>query len=552
MVLLFNQLPADLRRKIGTENIAHIFGNASAASVKLTKNYRIAGRCDVIPLIGQSVMNRRDLFKNSLAMSALALGARRASASPMPAAEFPKAPGLTKSVAEFIVNTKYADIPQDVIDLGKKSILDGFGLALAGSASVMGPLVRQYVKSLGSAEEKASIIGTGMKSHSRFAAFANGVSIHADDFDDTQLAAAKDRIYGLLTHPTVAVLPPAFALCELGRRSGRDLMLAYHVGVEVECKIAEAISPRHYDEGFHTTGTCGSFGSAAACAKLRGLNALQTTYALGIAATEGGGFRDNFGSMTKPFHAGHAAENGTVAADLAALGWTAADDILEAPLGFFQAEGGGFDPGAIVGRLGKPWTLASPGVSIKPHPSGSLSHPAMGEMLRLIRQNDIKAADVEKVDLGANHAMMTSLLHHHPTTGLQGKFSMEYCLSILLLDRKAGLGEYQDAVVQRPDVQEMIKRVNFYVDPEAENAGLDKMTSILRIHMKNGKVFSGRAEFAKGSPSNPMSYDEVADKFRGCAEFAKWPAAKTESVIVTVKSLENVSDISKLVAALTT
>src|ERR1700683_1359288 len=202
-------------------------------------------------------MNRRDLFKTSLAASALALTSRRVDAAPAPPAEFPKAPGLTKSVAEFIVNTKYEDIPQDVIELGKKSILDGFGLALAGSASVMAPLVRQYVKSLGLAEEKASIIGTGMKSHSRFAAFANGVSIHADDFDDTQLAAAKDRIYGLLTHPTVGVLPPSFALCELGRRSGRDLMLAYHVGVEVECKIAEAISPRHYDEGFHTTGTCG-------------------------------------------------------------------------------------------------------------------------------------------------------------------------------------------------------------------------------------------------------------------------------------------------------
>jgi len=497
-------------------------------------------------------MKRRDLFKGSLAVSALALGGRPLAAFPAPAVEFPKAPGLTKSVAEFIVNTKYTDIPRNVIELGKKSILDGFGLALAGSASVMAPLVRQYVKSFGVADEKASIIGTGTKSHPRFASFANGVSIHADDFDDTQLAAAKDRIYGLLTHPTVAVLPPAFALCELGKRSGRDLMLAYHVGVEVECKIAEAIAPRHYDEGFHTTGTCGTFGSAAACTKLRGLNSSQTTYALGIAATEGGGFRDNFGSMTKPFHAGHAAENGTVAADLAAIGWTAADDILEAPLGFFQAEGGGFDPTAIVGRLGKPWTLASPGVSIKPHPSGSLSHPAMGEMLRLIRENNVKAADVEKVDIGANHAMTASLFHHRPTTGLQGKFSMEYCLSILLLDRKAGLSEYQDAVVQRADVQEMIQRINFYVDPDAESAGLDKMTSILRIHLKNGKLYSGRAEFAKGSPANPMSYDEVADKFRGCVEFARWPSDKTESVITTVKTLEDEPDMSKLVAALTT
>jgi 2-methylcitrate dehydratase PrpD len=319
-------------------------------------------------------MRRRDFFKNSLAMSALALGPAEAFASPRPAEEFPKSPGLTKYVAEFIINTKYADIPEEVLALGKKSILDGFGLSLAGSVSVMGPRVRQYVRTFGSSNTNiCSVIGTAVKAPVRFAAFANGISIHADDFDDTQLSAAKDRIYGLLTHPTVPVLPPAFAICESQRRTGKDFLLAYHVGVEVECKIAEAISPRHYNEGFHTTGTCGSFGSAAACAKLHGLNSTQTIYALGIAATEGGGFRDNFGSMTKPFHAGHAAENGTVAVDLALLGWTAADDILEAPLGFFQAEGGGYDPGAIVGRLGRPWTLASPGVSIKPHPSGSLS-----------------------------------------------------------------------------------------------------------------------------------------------------------------------------------
>ena len=171
--------------------------------------------------------------------------------------------------------------------------------------------------------------------------------------------------------------------------------------------------------------------------------------------------------------------------------------------------------------------------------------------MRLIRENDIKPGDVEKVDIGGNHAMMASLLHHDPTTGLQAKFSMEFCLSILLLERKAGLGEYQDPVVQRADVQAMIKRINFYVDPIAENAGLDKMTSILRIHMKDGKVFSGRAEIAKGNPANPMSYDEVAEKFRGCAEFAKWPSAKAETVIASVKTLESLTDVSKIVAALT-
>ena len=172
-------------------------------------------------------------------------------------------------------------------------------------------------------------------------------------------------------------------------------------------------------------------------------------------------------------------------------------------------------------------------------------------MMRLIRENNIKAEDVEKVDVGANHAMTTSLLHHRPTTGLQGKFSMEFCMSILLLDRKAGLSQFQDSVVQRPDVQEMVKRINFYIDPAAESAGLDKMTSLIKITLKNGKIITGHAEFAKGSPSNPMSYDEVADKFRGCAEFAKWPAAKAEAVVTAVKSLESISDMSTIAAALT-
>src|SRR5216684_556829 len=180
-------------------------------------------------------MNRRDLFKTSLAASALALTSRRVDASPAPPAEFPMAPGLTKSVAEFIVNSKYEEIPPDVIELGKKSILDGFGLALAGSASVMGPIARKYAETFGLGEMRASVIGTGMKAHPRFAAFVNRVSIHADDYDDTQLSAAKDRLYGLLTHPTVATLPPLLALGEQrGGVSGKELMLAYHLGVEVE------------------------------------------------------------------------------------------------------------------------------------------------------------------------------------------------------------------------------------------------------------------------------------------------------------------------------
>jgi len=500
-------------------------------------------------------MKRRQFFSNSVtAAGAWALSGAVApslSASPQNSAQLPSAPGLTRYVAEFIVNSKYEDIPQNVLALGRKSILDGFGLALAGSVSEMGPLVRRYLQTLVTPDGKASVIGGAMKVPVRFAALANGIFIHADDYDDTQLSVAADRIYGLLTHPTVTVLPPGFALAETRRYTGKELTVAYHVGVEVESKIAEAISPRHYGDGFHTTGTIGSFGSAAACAKLMRLDAKQTANLLGIVAAEAGGLRNNFGSMTKPFHAGRAAESGVVAADLAAIGWTASEEILEARNGFFHAAGGGFDPTAIVSRLGKPWTMADPGVSIKPFPSGSLTHPAMGEMLRLVRDNNIRVADVEKVDMGGNSGMMTALLHHRPKNALEAKFSMEFCMAILMLERKGGLQEFTDPVVQRRDVQELLQRVNFYIDPEAEKAGLNKMTSLIAIHLKAGKTISGRADFAKGHPSNPMSYDETADKFRGSAEFAKWPKAKTETVIQIVRDLDNAPNVSRLAAALT-
>jgi 2-methylcitrate dehydratase PrpD len=491
-------------------------------------------------------MLRRDFGK--VALGAMASTALRTSAraAEVPGSEFPKTSGVTNYVGEFVATTKYEDIPQDVIELGKKSILDGLGLALAGSTAQTGIICRQYLEQLGICDGKAIIIGSSKTTSPRFAAFVNGVSIHADDFDDTQLAVAKDRVYGLLVHPTVPVLPAVLALA--GRRSvsGKELMLAYHLGVEVECKIAEAIAPRHYQDGFHSTGTCGPFGSAAACAKLLGFEHPKILNAFGLAASQSGGLRENFGTMTKPFQAGHAAEVGLASVELVALGWTAAEQILEADRGFFHAFGGSYDPASIMNRLGKPWTFASPGISLKPYPSGSLAHPAMTEMMRLIEANTIPADQVEKVDIGANHQMTTTLLHHQPKTGLEAKFSMEFCMAILLLERKAGLGEFSDKVAQRPDVREMIGKINFYVDPEAEGAGFDKMTSILKIHLKDGRIITGRADFAKGSPSNPMTFEEAATKFRGCAEYAGCPKGKAEKIIAFVRFLETASNISAL------
>ncbi|MDW5378033.1 MmgE/PrpD family protein [Halomonas sp. HP20-15] len=453
--------------------------------------------------------------------------------------------GLTREVAAFILGTEYTDLPDDLLAIGKKSILDGFGLALSGSVAESGRIVQAYLKRLGGVGQ-ASVIGTDMRVPERFAAFANGVGIHADDFDDTQLAVGPDRVYGLLTHPTAPCLPAALAVAEVHDLSGRELMLAYHLGVEVETKIAEAISPRHYQHGFHATATCGTFAAAAAAGRLQGLDEPTLLRALAIAASQSAGLRENFGTMTKPFHAGRSSESGVVAVDFAQSGWSATDKILESPRGFFQAHGGGYLLEAISGKLGRPWTFIEPGVSIKPNPSGSLTHPGMTRMLELILEHDIKPGDVDRVNVGTNHNMPNALIHHRPVNELQAKFSMEFCMAILLLERRGGLPEFTDEVVNRSDVQEMLGRVHFGVHPEAEAAGYDKMTTIIDIHLKDGQTISGRADFGKGSPANPMSYDEVADKFRGCAEFAGWDASKTESLIETVRHLEDLASVREL------
>ena len=457
---------------------------------------------------------------------------------------------LTKYVAEFIVAAKVEDLSPEVVELGKKHILDGFGLALSGAVAKSGELVRQHLRDLDLGDGVATVIGAGRKVAPRFAAFANGVGIHADDYDDTQLAVANDRVYGLLTHPTAPALPAALAISELVRASGLDFMLAYHLGVEVECKIAEAIAPRHYQTGFHATATCGTFAAAAAAAKLMGFDVATTQRALSIAGSQSAGLRENFGTMTKPFHAGRASESGVAAAQFASYGWTAAARILEAPRGFFSAAGGGYDQNAIFGKLGAPWTFASPGVSIKPHPSGSLTHPGMTEMLRLIKENGIRAEDVAHVRVGTNSNMPNALIHHRPKDELQAKFSMEFCMAILLLDGRAGLNEFTDAAVEREDVKAMIEKVDFVIDDEAEAAGYHLMTTIIDITLTDGRKISGRADFGKGSPAFPMSYDEVAGKFRENAEFAGMAREKADEIVELVRRLEGLSSLDELTTRL--
>ena len=232
-------------------------------------------------------------------------------------------------------------------------------------------------------------------------------------------------------------------------------------------------------------------GAAAGAGRLLGLDARRLNVALGLAASTSAGLRENFGTMTKPFHAGRAAENGVLAALRIARGHSASDGILEAQRGFFAAYGGG-DGAVIEMTLGKPWTAADPGISVKPYASGSLTHPAVDATLQLVLEHDLQPGDVDLIHVGVNQYMPQALLHDIPDDELQAKFSMKYGVAIALLDRRAGIAQFSDARVKSPDARDWVHRVEVEVDERANVAGYDQMYSIVSIRLKDGPSWSGR------------------------------------------------------------
>ena len=457
--------------------------------------------------------------------------------------------GLTQEVASYVARTRFRDIPKDVVQLARGFILDGLGVALAGSTDECARIVQSHIRHAAGRGE-ASILGTALSAPLPKAALANGVAGHAMDYDDTQLSTSKEAVYGLLTHPTTPVLAAVLAIGEKEKISGEEFVLAYIIGIEVECRIADAINPRHYQSGFHSTATMGGLGAAVAVGKILRLKEEPLIRTLGIAASMASGLRENFGTMTKPLHAGRAAENGLNAALLARDGFTAAANILEARRGFFNAMAGGFDENKISGRLGAPYFMKEPGISIKPYPSGSLSHPAQDLILDLVRDHDLSAADIERIDVGTNSNVPNALIYPMPKTALEGKFSIPFCMAIAVLERKAGIAQFQDRKVRDKKVIELMKRVNLYVDDDLERLGYDQVRSRIRIALKNGRTLEGRYDVARGHPEKPMSWAELGDKFRDCAALVL-ADKNAENIVELVARIEELKSLSGLIHELT-
>lgn len=249
--------------------------------------------------------------------------------------------------------------------------------------------------------------------------------------------------------------------------------------------------------------------------------------------------------MTKPFHAGRAAENGVLAVQLARRGWTAAKNILEADRGFFRAMAGGYDPDKVVGKLGEPFFFIEPGISIKPYPSGSLSHPAQDVLLELVTKNDVRPEEVERIDIGVNSNVPTALIHTRPQTALEGKFSLQFQMAIGVLDRAAGLAQFTDAKVQQPRTKQMIERVFVHIDPEIEALGFNEMRMTVSLLLKDGRILAGRANAAKGHPRKPMTRQDIRDKFLDCASLVFTPT-KAEQLLDSLEQIESLHSLSEL------
>jgi 2-methylcitrate dehydratase PrpD len=377
----------------------------------------------------------------------------------------------------------------------------------------------------------------------------NGASGHADDYDDTQLSTAPNRIYGLMTHPTVPVLSAALALGESMDCSGEELLEAFVAGFEVECKLAEAIKPDHYRRGFHSTGTLGTFGAWAAVGVLMSLGEKELRHSLGIAASLSSGIRANFGTMTKPLHAGMAASNGVIACSLGAEGFTADPKVLDGRWGFMKILGGGADPEFLVDKLGNPYAIVHPGATVKMYPCGSLGQPSMDAMLDIVIEENLRPGEVREIRLKAGPNILEPLRYDEPVDELQAKFSLQFGLASILLRRRAGLREYSMKWVNDPQLREAMRRVRTIYDEDIAGMGMDRMRSFLEVELVDGRVIKRIAERARGTPEKPLKPHELDKKFMECATF-RLSEDKAKKALEVVKEIEGLDTVGDLMALL--
>jgi 2-methylcitrate dehydratase PrpD len=454
------------------------------------------------------------------------------------------AAGATEAIAAWVAGASFDAMPSEVVERARAGVIDTVGVILAGVDEPVTRIVAGMVAEDGGAPVAAQL-GATMRTTPESAALLNGVSGHALDYDDVSVS--------LTGHPSVVVLPAALAAAELVGASGAALLEGYVAGVEVTTKLGIAIGPAHYRAGWHATSTLGTVGAAAAAGRVLGLDPERVAHALAIAVSLASGSRQNFGTMTKPFHAGHAARCGLSAARLAARGMTADTTAIEAPLGLFALLSFGEGRPETIGEsLGCPYDLAAAGLSVKKYPCCFATHRAADAVLDLRAEHGIDPALVEAVAVTVPVGGVSPLIHDRPRTGLEGKFSMQYVLAAALLDGRVGLDAFDDGAVRRPEAQALVPRVTVQEDPSIVTGAnpIEEGHVTVAVRLRDGASLTRRVTHPRGAPAEPLRPEELAAKFLDCAGAALDPD-RAERALGRLRTLEREPDVRALVAALT-
>jgi 2-methylcitrate dehydratase PrpD len=454
---------------------------------------------------------------------------------------------ITETLATFIVETGFDDIPPKAVERAKHHILDGMGVMLAGSTHPISRRVMNHVRSLGGTPQ-AGIVGGGVKTSAPQAAFANGTMGHVLDFDDDSDTT--------ISHPTVVILPAVMALGE-SRASGRHLLAAYLVGLETCARIAvlPGFMPGHYEKGWHTTSTLGVFGAVAGSAKILDLDAYQVRSAIGIAASEASGLRSNFGTMMKPLHAGSASAKGVNSALLTHGGITANASIFESPKGFYDLYGNhatidssAIDASAVIAGLGKDFDIVTPGINIKKYPCCFYTHAAIDALLFLVDTYRLAAEDIRQIRCGISSLASDVLKYDQPVDGTEAKFSLTYCVARALLSHQVRIDDFLDENVRDKKIRPWMNIVEVTVDPSMDKPGRS-LGARLDVSTADGQTYSHELIKALGGCENPLPWEAVVAKFKTCASQVL-DEKQTKKVISYIERLEKIESIDKLLGIL--
>jgi 2-methylcitrate dehydratase PrpD len=488
--------------------------------------------------ISEPASRRQFLTRSALAVASLPAMSYAASEEVSVSREIPQTnfakpdqppPHVTRIIAEWMVQSRFEDIPIAVRKEAIRSVVNWIGVTIGGSAQEAASLVIEVLIPY-SGSGKSSLFGRSEKLDPLRAALINGISSHVLDYDDTHLPT--------IIHPAGPVAAALFALSEEHPISGAEFLHAFILGTEIECRLGKAIYPSHYEMGWHISGTCGVFGVAAACGKILGLNAEKMVWALGIAATQAAGLKIMFGTMCKSLNVGRAAENGLLAAFLAERGFTSSEQSIEGKEGYIDAASREHDYDQLTNGLGDHYEISLN--TYKPYACGIVIHPAIDGILQISKEDHVQATDVQTITIHGNPLVLQLTGKLDPETGLEGKFSIYHAVAVALVRGYAGTQEFSDEAVHDPLIIALRQRVKVSTDPSIRSD-----EAFVTVVTRDGHTFEKHIEHAAGSLQNPLSNHDLEVKFRKLIEGIV-PEPQISGLLSTAWGIESLPDAGEL------